>query len=142
MHRRALALLRDDDAARDVMQEVFAQLVAHHHRLRGEVPVLHWLYRVTTNQCLKRLRRRRTHPIASDPSALAHLAAGSEAQQVDRTAVLIMLDRLRNPAREIAIYYFLDRMTMDEIGAVMGRSRKTISRHLAVIRRKARRMLS
>lgn len=142
VHRRARVILRDDDEARDVMQEVFTRLVAHHAKLRGDVPVLHWLYRVTTNVSLARLRRKRTHPVVVDPDALARLASGSEAQQVDRMAALAMLGRLRPLAREIAVYYYLDRMTMEEIGAVMGRSRKTVGRQLAIIQRQAQAMLS
>ncbi len=141
VHRRALALLRDADEARDVMQDVFAKLVAHHHRLRGDVPVLHWLYRVTTNTCLKRLRRRRTHPLA-DPEALHALAGGGETQVVDRSAVLTMLSRLGPMAQEIAVYYYLDQMTMEEVGQMVGRSRKTVGRKVAEIQRRARAMLS
>lgn len=142
MHRRARALLRDDDEARDVMQEAFTRLVAHHDRLRGDVPVLHWLYRVTTNLSLKRIRQRRTHPVVSDPSAVERIARGDEASQVDRAAVVDLLTRLDETSARIAVYYYLDRMTMDEVADVMGRSRKTVSRHLARIRERARRMLS
>lgn len=142
VYRRARALLRDDEEARDVMQETFARLLANHRRLRGEAPVLHWLYRVSTNLSLKRLRKQKTHPIAPDPTALERIASGSEAQQVDRLAVVALLAQLRPAARAIAVYYYLDRMTMAEIGEVTGQSRKTVGRHLARIQTRARALLS
>ncbi|MGK0362657.1 MAG: RNA polymerase sigma-70 factor (ECF subfamily) [Bradymonadia bacterium] len=130
-------MLRDRDEAEDVMQEVFARLVAQHHRLRGDVPVLHWLYRVTTQLSLTRLRKQKTHPVVADPDAMSRLATGSEDQVVNRRAVLALLERLRSPGREFAVYYFLDRMTMDEIAEMTGTSRKTVSRHLKRVRARA-----
>lgn len=135
-----MALLRDEDEAHDAMQQVFAQLVAHHQRVRG--PVLHWLYRVTTNTCLKRIRQRKTHPVVADPVALEQLAAGGEQQAVDRLAVLALLGRLGRIERQVAVYYFVDRMTTEEVGAMIGRSRKTVERKLAVIRERAQAVLS
>jgi RNA polymerase sigma-70 factor, ECF subfamily len=123
------------------MQEVFTRLVAHRGALRGDAPVLHWLYRVTTNHCLDQLRRRKTHPVVEDPEAMNRIARGDEAQAVNRTAVLALLAALRAGDRDIAIYYYLDRMTTEEVAQVAGCSRKTVTRRLARIQKRARVLL-
>lgn len=52
-------LLGSRDAAEDAVQEVFLKLYRRAGRLRPRGRLYTWLYRVATNHCLNRLRRRR-----------------------------------------------------------------------------------
>lgn len=60
--RRARRMLVDDDAAKDVTQEVFLRAMAVDAKDAFDASPVGWLYRVTTNLCLNRLRdaKRRT----------------------------------------------------------------------------------
>lgn len=57
--RRARMLLGDEDEARETLQELFMSLIDNPGRFRGESSIVTFLYRVTTNLCLNRLRDRR-----------------------------------------------------------------------------------
>src|SRR5215475_12227092 len=61
VERRCRALLGDGEEARDMVQEVFLRAVRHADEFRGEASPTTWLYRITTNLCLNRLRDRKQH---------------------------------------------------------------------------------
>src|SRR5262245_66513670 len=56
--RRAQAILGDGDAAKDVMQEVFARALNARAVLPNAAATMGWLYRITTNICLSGMRDR------------------------------------------------------------------------------------
>ena len=102
-----------------------------HDELRAVASPISWLYRVTTNLCLTRLRdsaRRRdildraAVPVSAEPT-------------IDSALTLQTL--LRNiPAdlQEIAVSYFVDRMSQDEIAAHVGLPRRTVGYRLEQFR--------
>jgi len=140
VHRRARHLLGTDEEARDAMQEVFVRVIASHASFRGEVPALHWIYRITTNLCLHRLRKRKTHPVVKDPDAALRLI-GEDGAPVDRLIVLQLLSRMDELTQQIAIYHYVDGMKMEEVAEVVGYSRKTVGKKLEAFREKARKIL-
>lgn len=101
---------------------------------------LKWLYRVTTNLCLNRLRKRRTHPVVTDPDAVRRLAAGDRSEE-DRQTVLQILGRTDLLSQRIAVHYYLDGMKMEEVAEMVGYSRKTVSKKLSAFRAHAARQL-
>src|SRR5688572_29220498 len=60
IHRRALALLRRDADAWDIVQEVFERMLQSGPAFRHEARPMTYIYRVTTNLCLNALRARTT----------------------------------------------------------------------------------
>src|SRR5438445_10778889 len=54
--RRACLLMGDGDAGKDVMQEVFLRAFEARAEFATASSPLSWLYRITTNNCLNRLR--------------------------------------------------------------------------------------
>jgi RNA polymerase sigma-70 factor (ECF subfamily) len=136
VHRRARTLLGTDEEARDAMQEVFVRILGAQHEFRGEAPILHWIYRITTRVCLDRLRKRRTHPVVEDPEAVAQILAAPEAL-VDRRAILQVLSRTDAQTQEIAVHYYLDGLKMEEVADLVGLSRKTVGKKLETFRKRA-----
>jgi RNA polymerase sigma-70 factor (ECF subfamily) len=126
--KRARQLLASDHAAEDATQEVFLRLLDSHEQVIGHPEPLAWLYRVTTNLCLNRLRdeRRRSKLIARNVARDA--AAGSNAEV--RAVVVDIMKRVPSELQEIAIYYHADGMTCDEIASLVGVSRRTIGNRL------------
>jgi RNA polymerase sigma factor (sigma-70 family) len=59
---------------------------------------------------------------------------------VDRQLLASLAERVDAQAWEILVYHFVDDMTQDEIATLLGTSRKTVVRRLAVIREEARQL--
>ncbi|MBM4279860.1 MAG: RNA polymerase sigma factor [Deltaproteobacteria bacterium] len=55
----ALRLMGSASEAEDVVQDAFVQTLRHHHQFQGNARPSTWLYRVTFNAALMRLRTRR-----------------------------------------------------------------------------------
>ena len=140
VHRRARAILGNDEEARDAMQEVFVRVIAAEASFRGDAPMLHWIYRITTHTCLDRLRKRRTHPVVEDPAAV-ELLIDQGLDQVDRRAIVQVLGRMEATTQTIALHHYVDGMKMEEVADLVGLSRKTVGKKLAAFRTKAKRLL-
>jgi RNA polymerase sigma factor (sigma-70 family) len=126
--RRARTLLGNADAARDAMQEVFLRALRAEERQAFVPNPQGWLYRTTTNLCLNGLRdsKRRgellsawkPHQISTDPAE-------------SRLAVRCILERVPEDLRDVAIYYYVDELSHEEIASLMGVSRRTVGNRLA-----------
>lgn len=61
VYRQARALLGDDADAEEIVQEVFLAIYQKAKSFRGDSAFSTWLYRLTMNACLTRLRRRKSN---------------------------------------------------------------------------------
>jgi RNA polymerase sigma factor (sigma-70 family) len=126
--RRARRILEDDEAARDVTQEVFLRVMTLDAKDAFEARPVAWLYRVTTNLCLNRLRdfKRRAEILSA--------SARDEAQEGDAdTQVLLrrILEHVPEGLQDIAVYYYVEDLSHDEIAEILGVSRRTVGNRLA-----------
>jgi RNA polymerase sigma-70 factor, ECF subfamily len=138
VYRRARELLRDDDAAKDIVQDVFIKVMNAGARVPREPTPTAWLYRVTTNLCLNRLRDKRRQGVllaANYVPATEDRAAGDA-----RATLTSVLQHVPEELHDIAVYFFVDEMTYDEIARLTGASRRTIGNRLSTFREVAERL--
>ncbi|AKU91152.1 RNA polymerase sigma factor [Vulgatibacter incomptus] len=134
--RRARAILRDEQGARDVLQEVFIRAIEEGGSFRGESSPMTWMYRITTNLCLNRIRDEGRRARLLDE----HVARDEEARPAtadERLTLARILRRVPDGLREIAVYYYVDQMSHDEIAALVKTSRRTVGNRLEEFRRLA-----
>jgi RNA polymerase sigma factor (sigma-70 family) len=118
-------LLGSDADAHDVLQDVFTRLLHRPAMYKGHSSLLTWLYAVTTNACLNRIRNRHrrghlTRVFGSNGGSSIPAAPD------DATVLRDVLARLPNELGQVAVYYYADEMTHEEIASVMGCSRRHI----------------
>src|SRR5262249_2501520 len=79
VYAMALSMLRDADAARDVVQDAFIKAYQHLPDFQGQSGFYPWLYRIAMNLCIDRARRdKRFARIEFDEGAAADDAPPSE----------------------------------------------------------------
>lgn len=123
--RRARVLLGNEPDAQEALQEVFASLLRSPGELRNASSVVAWLYRATTHFCLNLLRNRRTGARLLE----RHLepVSGSRHASADALAdVRDLLVRLPAEVGAALIYHHVDGMTYDEVGELLGCSRRKV----------------
>lgn len=141
----AARMLGDKEEAEDVVQEAMLRLwKAAPGWEPGRAQVSTWLYRVASNLCTDRLRRRRTTSIDSVPElADGAIGADERMQQAARVQALeAALLGLPERQREAVVLRNLEGLSNPEIGAVMDLSVEAVESLLSRGRRGLKAMLA
>jgi len=138
--RLAVLLVGDQATAEDVVQDAFLGFHQARPRLREADKALGYLRASVVNGCRSvQRKRRRTLPWRAEHDPPVWSAESAVIAEHDRREVLAAVARLPLRAREImALRYYLN-LPQDEIAAILGVSRgtvsSTISRALATLGR-------
>jgi RNA polymerase sigma-70 factor (ECF subfamily) len=138
--RRARRILGGDEAeAGEVLQEVFLSLLDRPDQFDGRSAMTTYLYSMTTNACLNRLRnrRRRARLITTATLPPAEPRRAEAEASIDAT---LFLARLSERLAQVAVYYFLDEMTHEEIAQLIGVSRRQVGNLLTRVQEEARKV--
>lgn len=127
--------------AEDVTQEVFVKLLDHFDELDDVDALAGWLYRVTCNCCLMRLRRGRLRRLLPLPGSLTDRTVDPESctwvrQELRR--VLATVERLPPKQRVVLCMHHLDGKRQTEIAQILGYSRGYVSKLLDRAHRRVR----
>lgn len=131
--RRARRLVGDTEAE-ELAHEVFLRVLESRTEFQREHSPSTWLYRVTTNLGLNRLRdaRRRAALLAQHgPTVWDPCDSG---QHSEARAFLVQLwQTLDGELAMIGLLHYIDGMTTAEIGRVLGVSDRTIANRLRAL---------
>lgn len=135
IYRRCLIILTNPEDARDTTQDIFLLLQRKLKSFRGESHILTWIYRVTTNRCLNRLRSQKVHQRVL--AAIKTISNNHRAQpsfSLERRQVIEqLLSRFDQRKVQIIFYRFYDDMSQAEIAKVMGMSERGVRKSLKTI---------
>jgi len=132
--RRCRWMLRDEERARDAMQDVFVQLLRRESLLVEHPSAL--LHRIATNICLNLIRAKKSRPEDPVDDLLHRIAAVDDhGGQIEARSVL---DRIfgREPesTRAIAVMHLLDGFTLEETAKLTGMSVSGVRKRLRTLR--------
>lgn len=142
--------LRDDEAARDVAQEVFLKAYRSLDRFEGRSRFATWLYRLTVNQCHDWRRRELARPTAHTGDAGTEVVEGllSGAPEADpsrgaeradlRRGLARALDALPEEMRTTLVLREVDDLSYAEIARVLDIPKGTVMSRLHNARRRLR----
>jgi RNA polymerase sigma-70 factor (ECF subfamily) len=129
VYARCRYLLREDEAARDALQDVFVRVLRALPEFRAAASPSTWILRIATNHCLNVRRAAR----ASWRLELVRLAEArkSEGESPDRRELVrALLSAAPQEAQEVAVLYYVDELTQAEIAESTGRSLPTVRKRL------------
>jgi RNA polymerase sigma-70 factor (ECF subfamily) len=128
---RCRAILRDDAAAEDAVQEVFIRVLQHLDRAPDDREALAWIYRISTNYCLNAVRDRaaRAQPAGDElPDIPGERPSGPFAQ---RDLARKLVERAPEKLRDVAWLHHVDGIEQGEVARLLGISRRTVVNRLA-----------
>jgi RNA polymerase sigma-70 factor, ECF subfamily len=147
LYRVAWRILRDDESAEDATQEAFIKVYRHIARFQERSSLYTWMYRITMNIALNKLKRdrfRKMVPLGdmiredksprSDP---ARMTMGSEVVERVREAVETLPDK----QRAVFTLKFYEGLSHKEIADVVGCSEGTSKANYFHAVRKLRKLL-
>ena len=136
VHGRALQILGREEDASDVTQAVFVRLATNLGSLRNREGIASWIYVVTTREALQLLRRRkrrqRREEEFAEGSPRSHPAPAARVEAAQQ--VLRLVEQAPDEQLEAALLYFVDQLGQDEIGRLLGVSRRTVIRRINAFR--------
>lgn len=129
----ALRFVRGDRDAEDIAQEAFLRAYRGLEGFKGDAKFSTWLYRITWNLCADWLRRNRRpgrSPVAIEEAAeladgRVDLEQGLLADE-EKRKVREALDGLDDRYRGVLILLYYQKMSYDQIAAVLGVPMKTV----------------
>lgn len=154
----ARRMLRDEEEARDVVQEAFALAFERLPSFHGHCHVATWLYRIAANAALMRLRRRRRRPETPIEELLPgfledghrRIPAGDRealdpevlAQQAEvRDLVRRSVDELPEGHRSVLLLRELAELSTEEVAATLGITANAVKIRLHRARQALRELL-
>jgi RNA polymerase sigma-70 factor (ECF subfamily) len=145
LFRRCFAYLGDAAAADDAVQEVFVRALRGAAEYRGEAAPRTWLCRIADHLCVDLLRRRQRNPVqGSLPEPEVDTALEPSARADDRDALVAarrLLAQLEPESQRLALLYYVDELTQEELAEELGVSRRTIGKRLQALMARARALL-
>ncbi len=134
--RRCRGLLREEEAAREAMQDVFVQLLRKQEELTEDYPSS-LLYCMATNICLNRIRRSNRSPVLAAEEDLLQRIAGADDPE-ERVLAGHFLERLfegqKGSTRTLAVLHYVDGMTLAETAEQVGLSVSGVRKRLRKLR--------
>jgi RNA polymerase sigma-70 factor (ECF subfamily) len=116
--RYLIYLLGDRDAAEDVAQDAFARAFLHLSSLRDPRTFKGWLRRTATRLAFNQRRDQATRRKYEEQAATT--GASSVASNVaEREAILLALERLSYPYREVLVLYYLEELSTRELAQLL-----------------------
>ena len=123
--RRARRLLRSEDDARDVVQDVFLEIFRNPASFESRSSIATYLFAAATHACLNRIRdgRTRTRLVAIHAAGKARV---DPARGEARAFAAEILAGLSDSDAELALYLYCDELTHDEVADLLGCSRRHV----------------
>ena len=123
--RRARRLLKNDEDARDIVQDVFLDIFKNPDGFAARSSIATYLYAATTHACLNRIRdgKTRARLVEIEHAGRTSLSA---ARGETRALACEILAGLTDDDAALAVYLYCDELTHDEIAELFGCSRRHV----------------
>jgi len=133
--RRCRQMLRDEDAALDVTQDVFVELLRRRETLDIRFPSS-LIYRMATNLCLNRIRDGKRLPESVEEERLASIARleDADAQVHARRLLDRLFSRHQASTRLMAVAHFVDGLTLEQVAREFDMSVSGVRKRLRALR--------
>jgi RNA polymerase sigma-70 factor (ECF subfamily) len=135
--RRARRIMGSEADAQEILQELFVSFVERPQQLDGKTSLTGWLYGATTHLCLNTLRNRKNRARLLQERAPDGGSAATENAEVKLSAQEL-LAALPDPLAQVAVHYYFDEMTHEEIAEIIGISRRHVGNLLQQIHERMR----
>ena len=130
---------KDQDEINDLYQEVLINLWQGFKDFRGESKISTWIYRVSLNTCMMMDRKKRRRPDSVALSININLFEDTD-EDTKQIAQLYKRINLLQKFDKAIVLLWLESMSYEEIGDVLGISAKNVSVRLVRIKEQLKKM--
>ena len=136
----AMAMLRNEDDARDAVQETFVKAYRALPSFRGECGEKTWLMRIAMNVCHD-MRRGSWFRIIDRRVSPEDLPEPAFSPREEESEMMSAILSLPEKSREVILLYYYHNMTLQEIADTFGISQPAVSKRLKTAQERLKTML-
>lgn len=129
---------KDEDEVADLFQEVLIKIWRGLPSFNGESNLNTWIYRIALNTCISIDRKKKMHPKAKLNMDISLFE--DEDKETEQISILHKRISLLQPLDRAIVLLWLENISYDEIGAIIGISTKNVSVRLVRIREQLKSM--
>ncbi len=142
--RRCLTLLGNEDEAKDAAQEIFVKILTSLSRFQQRSSFSTWIYSITYNFCMDKLRKRKRDPVAEyeipEIGEEKPTVSDEEIYSMEVNALKWVLQRINENDKAILVMKYYDDMSIKEIGSILNKSDSAIKMQLKRAKEKAQKL--
>lgn len=148
VYRTALAVVRDERAAEDILQECFVRLFTYATSIDTARPLKPWLYRVTVNLAYDWSSKRVAQPLDDILDWISNLAGAFPAPdhkaEEEETLKMVreVVAELPPLHRAVVVLFYMESLSIDEVAQVLDLPVGTVKSRLHYARGRLREMLT
>ena len=131
----SLSMVKDYQDAEDISQEVFMDIYQNLSKFRGDSSLSTWIYKLTINKCLQHIRSKNTLKRKSETVSIKeqilevpsfdHPGVTLENKELANT-LMKAIDLLPEQQRVAFTLHKIERMSHEEIGAILDKSKSSV----------------
>ncbi len=131
-YRKALSYVRSVDDAEDVVQNVWVKVFHHLGKFRADAKFSTWLYRITVNESISHLRKRKTYSL---DELLDKEESSFQVEDVfadflklleNKSVTAQVLDLVNDEVKSLLLLKFAEGYTYDDISNMTGLSASAV----------------
>ena len=129
VYRRALQILGNEADAKEALQEVFIRAIRGGQQFEGRSQISTWLYRITTNFCLNRIRdSKRRRELLEERGLPVELDGAQPTNPTTDKIILVrkLLAKADPEQAKAAVCVYIDGMSHSEAAEILDVSRRTV----------------
>ena len=137
-------LVRDEQAALDVVQEAFIAAARHIGSLRSDDKFGSWLFGIAHQKCIQRWRKRREILLDEIPETPEAFDDGPDDLLIRReqeAAFMNLLAQLPPPQRAVLLLHFVEEFSLEEIAHITSAQLGTVKSRLHYAKRALRKLV-
>jgi len=137
-------LVRDEQAALDIVQEAFIAATRHLGGLREDAKFGGWLFGIAHQKCIQRWRKRREILLDELPESVEELEDGPDdllIRREDETEFMNLLAQLPPPHRSVLLLHFVEDFSLEEIARLTETPPGTVKSRLHYAKKSLRKLL-
>jgi len=147
VYAKCISMLKDEGLAQDAVQEIFTKLFLNLHKFNGQARFSTWLYAITYNYCLDRIRRRNKEMalFSDEMEGAQEETVGQNDDVPDKVLLEMELDRLERVLdaippgdKAVLLMKYQDGMQIKEIAEALDKTESAIKMKIKRAKAKAR----
>ena len=132
--RRALHFVRDETEAEECMHDIFCKVIERSDQFEGRSSPSTWLYQITTRHCLNVIRDSNRQRQLIDLYIRPWFPSAEESDHESRELLEVAWSHFNDELRQVCTYHYIDGLSRDEVGRIMGCTGRTVGNRIDEIR--------